>query len=325
MSTENSKLERFDAFMQRALYDSNTGYYSKNVQTVGSAGDFSTTATLSDALGKAIAKSALDWSKQTNSPLHLIEVGGGDGSLASAVISSLPLFKRWRARYHIVDSSGPLTRKQQARDNLKGKVNWHSDVRSALESCRGVAFIFSNELVDAFPVRIFKKSSNYWNELYLNGAEEHFCPCADTLPESSAIERPVNVDEQRIEVHESYRKWMQEWLPSWREGQLLTIDYGDTHPKIYFRMPAGTLRAYSHQQRITGKAIYLNPGKQDITADVNFSDLIAWGTKDGLVTTSLMEQLDYLAPHISDSEVDHFLIHPDGAGSAFKVLLQEKM
>lgn len=324
MSATDNKLVRFDAFMQHALHDPENGYYSRNIQTVGATGDFSTTATLSNVLGKAIAQSALEWGRNNNAPLNLIEIGGGDGSLAKSIIKSTPLLKRWKLHYHMVDSSSPLTEKQKNKTTLSRKVKWHSEMTSALKACKGIAFIFSNELVDAFPVRVLKKSNGSWNELYLHGLDEHFFPCSDTLPDSTAIDHPMNTAEQRIEVHESYREWLMDWLPEWKQGQLLTIDYGDTHPKIYYRMPSGTLRGYSHHQRITGKAVYQNPGKQDITADVNFSDLIAWGNQDGLETISLMEQREYLTPYVTTSAEDQFLIHPDGAGSAFKVLLQMK-
>ncbi|MFT5905807.1 MAG: SAM-dependent MidA family methyltransferase [Cryomorphaceae bacterium] len=323
MNTKDTKLVRFDAFMKHALHDPDKGYYARNIQTVGATGDFSTTATLSAVLGKAIAASALDWARTNKAPLHFIEIGGGDGSLAESVIKSIPFMKRWRLHYHIVDSSAPLTENQQQREISK-KVSWHSEMKSALDDCKGIAFIFSNELVDAFPVRLFRKSNNHWNELYLHHHEEHFCPCADTLPESSAIDYAAHPKGQRIEVHQSYREWLQDWLPSWKQGQLLTIDYGDTHPEVYYRMPEGTLRAYSHHQRITGKSVYQNPGKQDITADVNFTDLITWGKQDGLETVSLINQHEYLTPHVSKSPEDQFLIHPDGAGSAFKVFLQQR-
>jgi SAM-dependent MidA family methyltransferase len=197
-------------------------------------------------------------------------------------------------------------------------------MKSALSACKGVAFIFSNELVDAFPVRIFRKADDHWNELYLHQQEEHFCPYADTIPHSSALSYAAHQKNQRVEVHQSYREWLLEWLPSWKAGQILTIDYGDTHPGLYYRKPEGTLRAYSHHQRITGKSVYENIGKQDITADVNFTDLISWGEQDGLETVSLITQGEYLSPQVSNSAEDQFLIHPDGAGSAFKVLLQQK-
>ena len=324
MPNKDTNLIRFDDFMQHALHHPETGYYASSIQTVGASGDFSTTATLSNVLGKAIAQSATEWSRKNKTLLNLIEVGGGDGSLAESIIKSIPFYKRWKLHYHIVDSSIPLTEKQQQKNKLSNRVTWNSEMKAALAKCKGTAFIFSNELVDAFPVRVFKKSDAHWNELYLHNQTEHFLPCSDTLPESSALEHSTHYTGQRIEIHQSYREWMQQWLPSWKCGELLTIDYGDTHPKVYFRMPQGTLRAYSHHQRLTDVAVYQNPGKQDITADVNFTDLIEWGKQDGLETTSLMTQRDYLTPHISSSPEDRFLIHPDGAGTAFKVLRQQR-
>jgi SAM-dependent MidA family methyltransferase len=323
MNNEGIKLVRFDHFMKHALHNPDSGYYAKNIRTVGSRGDFSTTATLSNVLGKAIAKSAVDWSHTNKSPLNLIEVGGGDGSLAESIFQSIPILKRWRLHYHIVDNSNPLSVNQQQRKYSK-KIIWHSDMKAALNSCKGVAFIFSNELVDAFPVRIFKKSNKHWNELYLHNQEEHFCPCAGNFPNSSAIFYTDHKNGQRVEVHESYREWMHEWLPSWKRGQLLTIDYGDTHPQIYYRKPDGTLRAYFNHQKIAGNAVYQNPGKLDITTDINFTDLIDWGKHDGLETNYFISQRNFLMPHVSNKAEDQFLIHPDGAGSAFKVLLQQR-
>lgn len=37
---------RFDHFMEAALYDPGHGYYTSRIRTVGTRGDFSTTATL---------------------------------------------------------------------------------------------------------------------------------------------------------------------------------------------------------------------------------------------------------------------------------------
>ncbi len=324
MDTSKPKLVRFDSFMRSALHAPTSGYYSRNIKTVGQTGDFSTTPTLSNVLGKAIANSALHWSKSNKLPLHLIEIGGGDGSLADSIIKSVPFLKRWKLQYHIVDSSAPLTENQQQSEFSK-KLRWHSDLISALNSCKGIAFIFSNELVDAFPVRIFKKADDHWDELYLHNDEEHFCPCADTIPIASALIDSNHKKGQRVEVHESYREWLLEWLPSWKKGQLLTIDYGDAHPQLYYRNLEGTLRAYSHHQKLTGKAVFHNPGKQDITVDVNFTDLIDWGKQDGLETNYFISQRDFLQPFITNHHADQFLINPDGAGLAFKVLLQQKI
>jgi len=324
MSYLDRNVCRFDHFMQHALHDPTTGYYARNIQTVGASGDFSTTATLSNLLGKAIAHHAVKWHRQFKAPLNLIEIGGGDGSLAESVIQSLPPVKRWKCNYHLVESSLSLTKKQQESKKLSKKITWHSEIQDALENCNGVAFIFSNELVDAFPVRVFQHTNNtsVWEELYIDGLNEILCE-PDSLPQSCAFTTYKHSPQQRVEVHESYHQWLVSWRQQWKQGQMLTIDYGDLHPAIYYRMPRGTLRAYSRHQHITGNAVYQNPGKQDITADVNFSDLIQWGDQINLKTLSLISQNELLTPFATHKPEDQFLIHPDGAGSAFKALLQQ--
>jgi len=324
MSTQDQQACRFDHFMQHALHDPKTGYYSQNIRTIGASGDFSTTATLSNVLGKAIAQTSLNWQHEHNTPLNLIEIGGGDGSLASSIIKSIPFFKRLKLSYHLVDNSTPLSKKQHSK--LGRKVILQSDIISALQACKGVAFIFSNELVDAFPVRVFKHSNNSseWKELFIKGHQEVFENEPNELPESSAFTNYSYSPEQRIEIHESYQNWLKSWVPHWKFGQMLTIDYGDIHPDIYYRMPKGTLRAYAHHQRLTGPQVYMNPGRQDITADVNFTDLIEWGNQENLTTLSIETQEHFLNPYINDSPEDQFLVNSVGAGVAFKVLLQQR-
>jgi SAM-dependent MidA family methyltransferase len=59
---------------------------------------------------------------------------------------------------------------------------------------------------------------------------------------------------------------------------MLTIDYGaNSAEEIYDRRPGGTMRAYHRQQRIEGGGIYARFGRQDLTSDVNFADLVRWG------------------------------------------------
>ena len=62
----------FERFMEFALHDPQAGYYARKVRTVGRRGDFSTAATLSPVLGRAIAA----WAAETG-PLPVIEVGAG--------------------------------------------------------------------------------------------------------------------------------------------------------------------------------------------------------------------------------------------------------
>ncbi len=317
---------RFDHFMERALHHPEHGYYARNINTVGKTGDFSTSATLSPILGKAIAATFQQYLQQNNKPpAHIIEIGAGDASLAATLLQSLPFAQRLKTHYHIVDSSSPLRTKQKHKlrfTRLISTIKWHTEIESALNSCDGNAFIFSNELVDAFPVRILKKSNNVWLELHLDGTNETFLPCPDPPDSCALTHHPEN---QRIEIHHSYHQWLQQWIPIWKHGQLLTIDYGDIYPDIYYRRPHGSLRGYSHHQRITGQQLYHHPGSIDLTADVNFTDLQLWGKQLGLKNIHISSQTDFLTPHATDTAADQYLIDPYGPGSAFKVLLQQRI
>lgn len=305
--------------MHFALHDPEHGYYAKKIRTVGHQGDFSTTATLSPTLGSAIAARASEWLKQNPGSYHMIEIGAGDGSLAKAVIENTPLLQRLKLHYHIVETSEPLT-DQQKQKLKRHRVTWHQSPRDALKACHGRAIIFSNELVDAFPVRILRREAEQWAELHWDGNEESFTTI-EQLAESSAIS-PQHPEGYRIEVHQSYHEWLEDWIGGWREGEMITIDYGDTYPEIYQRRPQGTIRAFLLHENITGAGIYQNVGRQDLTADVNFSDLMQWGDELGLETITYCTQNEFLEPHARNTTQDLYLLHPDGPGSAFKVLIQ---
>ena len=78
---------------------------------------------------------------------------------------------------------------------------------------------------------------------------------------------------------------------------MLTIDYGGAAEDIYHRRPRGTIRAYLLQHRLEGPAVYENPGRQDLTADVNFTDLIEW-SGDWAASGVLKSLGEFIAPFL---------------------------
>lgn len=301
----------FHRFMQEALYNPAFGYYSVRIQAVGRRGDFSTLATLDGSLAKGLSR----WI-QKNDARDVIEIGAGSGQLAHDILTDLGWWKRRRLRYHIVDVSSPLREAQRSR--LKGlRVTWHESLPAALEATGGRAFVFSNELADAFPCRVFELAESGWHEIHirLEGGRVREIPMSCEFPGFSVFKYPAAIG-QRVEVHESYRDWLQSWIPVWKSGCLLTIDYGDTMPLLYHRRPAGSLRGYAAHQVLTGLNIYQAPGRCDITADVNFSDLEDWGSAAGLKTVSHTQLADFLAPSLPKR------FQP--AAEAFRVLEQAR-
>ena len=76
-------------------------------------------------------------------------------------------------------------------------------------------------------------------------------------------------------------------------------------------------------ERVEGVALYQDPGSADVTADVNFSDLLKWGVAAGLRNVALESQGDFLSRYSRGrSEVDARLADPAGVGGAFLCLQQ---
>ena len=308
----------FEQFMARALHDPSCGYYARQIRRVGRGGDFTTAPMLSTAPARAIAAWATDAMRETQCR-NLIELGPGAGTLAANVLQHLPWHVRLRTHLHLVETSAPLAAQQK---KLLGKrASWHTTPLQALTACNGNAVIFSNELVDAFPVRRFQKNLTGWQELKIHydanlRVHESLLDEAP-LPDSSVFLAKHALG-QWVEVHESYHHYLSKWLPSWKVGRMLTIDYGARADDLYQRQPNGSIRAYLLQQRIDGSQIYQNPGRQDITADVNFTDLENWSLP--WVSENKLSYLrDFLQGYADDSLTD-----PCGAGTAFLVLDQKR-
>lgn len=315
---------RFDRFMKEALFHPEFGYYASNIRTVGRHGDFSTLPTRSRLLACAVAQ----WMVKTDyREGHVIELGAGTGELAEGILKALGWWKRRRLAYHIVEISQPLLHRQKRRLGHSPQIHWHADITAALENCGGRALIFSNEFVDAFPVRVFQKQPDGWRECALhfekNRLEEVWIEA--TPPSGSAVEEIDRLpDGAKIEVAEAYCQWLVGWVPLWKAGKILTIDYGNLFPELYYRRPLGTVRGFFHHQLVQGREIYQRFGYQDLTADVNFSDLVAWGAALGLVPDSfdsLGEWLERWIPH-KTRKVPASLLDPYGIGGSFKVLCQ---
>ncbi len=320
----------FERFMRESLYHPYFGYYSANINGVGKRGDFSTSASLDTSLGGAIAAwiksraSFHDWKQ-----IPIIEVGAGNGDLARTVLHHLGWKAPWTTDYMILESSPRLRELQRATLQWRG-VHWVSSLREAFAHCDGRALIFSNELVDAFPCRLFEKEAMGWRELGLRISP--FGSLEETLlgsfQEDSWFAQfdhlPVG---QRVERIDSFRDWMKELDSLWREGAMLTIDYGNTADHLYNRRQGGSVRAYFRHECFIGNQVYARFGKQDLTADVNFSDLTGWGSSLGWKNQPLLTQREFVKKWVNSKTnkgaSNRFSI-PGEAGDCFLVLEQSK-
>ncbi len=290
-----SRLLLFRDFMQDALYHPERGYYTRQAREPGRRGDFSTAASLLPDVARSIAAWASRHApKQWWKPWHLIECGAGSGEMAHTIARLLPLPLRLRLRYHIVEVSNPF-REAQRRRLAHLRVTWHDDMPAALAACDGSALILCHELVDAFPCDLLEFTSGQWHAIALRrgeaAIEEELVPLAQTPlphPDAPSLREPsLQREGQRIEVFQSWDRWLASWKKQWHTGAMLTVDYGGTAQEIYAQKPRGTLRAYWHHQLFEGAEIYHRRGLQDITADVCTDDLIEWSASHGLQSDPL--------------------------------------
>jgi SAM-dependent MidA family methyltransferase len=321
----------FERYMELALYDPDHGYYTRHISGVGPSADFATALTIGDALVRSIANWTRAEARQLElSKLNIIELGGGGGQLARGILRTI---RPWeRVHYQIVEVSSPLQKRQEKA--LRGRrISWRKTIESALDAAGGQAILIAHEFVDAFPCRRFERAIEGWREIILSlDADlwrEQLGLCSETV-ESSAFSIQCAAG-QRIETLGSYRRWLTNMAPLLHRGALLTIDYGDLPAEIYRRKPRGTARAFFRHQRLQGMEVYLRPGHQDLTADVNFLDLRNWGEALGLATVEFVNQAEFIRrwggserKRSRSNAANDYLSGKEAMGSAIKVLHQRK-
>lgn len=318
--------------MDLALHHPTRGYYQRAGRTpFGQRGDFTTAPLLADAPGRAIAR----WIKTRLPPwparAHLIEPGAGMGALADAVLGGLGPLDRLRTRCHLVDSPERV-RQALARSSHRRRVTAHHRMTDAV---RGLdhAIVFHNELVDAFPCRVLVRHHSQWLESFLRTAPdgrltESLDPPRDTGPWSFSSLGWNAPDGQRVEIHPAYFDWLATWTPLLKSFEMLTIDYGAGFPEIHHRRPHGTLRGHFHHMPVGPGEITARPGHQDITADVNFTDLITNARALGIESDPPVPLAEFLNTHLpptpSPTPAESRLRDPHDAGGHFLVLRQGK-
>src|SRR5271157_243017 len=204
---------------------------------------------------------------------------------------------------------------------------------------------FSNELIDSFPVSIVTRSHGRLREIYvgLKGEALHETtgPIRDPAVAAAVARYAKELEEgHRVEVNLHAARWMQSVAEKLSRGFVLTIDYGDLASRLHTPdRPDGTLMAY--RGHIASNDALAAPGEQDLTAHVNFSALIEAGKESGLDCLGFTTQERFLmALGESTAFGDLYdpgqtalqqldarlklkrLIHPEGMGAIFKVLVQ---
>jgi len=338
----------FANFMESALYDPEFGYYHLEAR-IGAEGDYWTSPEVHTIFAQTIARQlaqAADAIAPTG-PFTVIEMGAGKGTFAGHVLKTFQreqpaLLKR--LEYVIIERSAGMAQRQQEHlgpfRQAGMSVRWLPDL-AALSSGSVTGAIFSNELVDAFPVHRVVQRPLGLREIFVGWSASQGFTEIEAPPVAPALQQyfsrlGIRLEEgQRAEVNLEALRWMRQVGACLRRGIVLTIDYGHTAADLYAPLrKGGTLLCY-YRQTVSDNP-YIRIGQQDITAHVNFTSLALTGQESGLAVTGFTNQLHFLMgldiekafeavdPESNEAAFMRRLLQPGGMGSTFKVLIQHK-
>ena len=283
----------FRTFMDMALYYPGLGYYTSKKDKIGKMGDYYTSPNLTPAFGEMLGMQLEEmWRILGEKDFTVVEMGAGTGLMSMDVLGYLkgnPELSRG-LDYCIVEKSPALRKEQQER--LGENARWCSSLGelSGMTGC-----VFSNELVDAFPVHQVVMDEELMEVFvdHKDGFVEILKPASDELNDYFAELGVVLPHGYRTEVNLDAVKWVHELGRILEKGFVITIDYGYPSAELYQEYRnKGTIMCY--YRHTASEYPYGHPGEQDITSHVNFSALSHWGIKNGLELCGFTDQAHFM-------------------------------
>jgi len=339
----------FAEYMCACLYDPDYGYYSRAESP--RYPDYYTSVDVHPIFGRLLARQLAEMWQLLGRPLPFcaVEVGAGSGRLAAHILDfaarALPDF--YASLMYLAAEQSAARRAAHATALAAHLAAGHASSAAELPATIPAGCISSNELFDALPVHRVVMRHGELREIFVGLDGEAFCEVL-AAPSSPALANYL--DEQRTALQEGQQgeicldacRMMEEFGRRLKRGFVLTIDYGHEATELYDgRHLRGTLLAYRDHR--ASEDFYAAPGEQDLTAHVNFTALDLAGRRVGLLRAGLVSQTEFLlalgrgndfADLYDDgqSETDRLrarlllknLIHPEGLGETFRVLVQHK-
>jgi SAM-dependent MidA family methyltransferase len=312
----------FRDFVEVALYHPEHGYYARGASPVGKEGDFVTSPHLSSVFSFTLGKLVREFLSRAGDVCTIVDIGCGNGKLIGELAAI------GGARYIGVDRTS-------------------AEFRTIDQVPRGGAhLIFSNELFDALPFARLVKRGDDLHELWIDEnfewTEHEAEPRYTDYFESRGIELS---DGQFADVSLEWEALYGDVLQVVDRGLIVTFDYGYPQEKLFHSRARrfGTAAAYSRQ--LVTRDLLANPGEQDLTAHINFTDLIRAGEAQGFSTRFFDRQAKFLlalgatehelfrpVTDLKEGSIELLqqrdearqLVLPDGIGHDIRVLAQVK-
>ncbi len=274
----------FAEFMDLALYHPHGGYYPSG-DRIGEAGDFYTSPVVHPAFGTLMAVQLFQmwWLLDRPRPFTIVEPGSGNGQLCRDIITATAGIDEAFAeslRYLCID------RRPSA--SVEPWPNRATRIASNTVPLRGlVGCVISNELLDAMPVHQVTSVGGRLREIYVTMKGNDL---ATTTGEPSTpllarrlAQLDVKLQEGQVaEVNLGLDKWARDVSHALHRGFVLTVDYGRTAAELYSSSERfhGTLTTFRGHLQTDSPLKHV--GRQDISAQVDFTSVSGAGRRAGL-------------------------------------------
>jgi len=329
--------QSFAWFMQQALYHPEHGYYSSGRCAIGRKGDYFTNVSVGPLFGQLLASQFSEiWERLDKlNDFVIVEQGAHDGQFALDVLefvqNRLPEFFD-ALHYRILEPFPILEQQQRQRLEAFGdKVKWSDSP----EPFTGVHF--SNELLDAMPVRLI--SGNM--EKLVDLKNDTFVFVERPISQQATFQPPA----QRDAFNQAALDWIDDVAAKLQRGYVVAFDYG----RLEDEFPRDVEVRAQHRNL---DSPFEQIGHADITMPVKWSTIIERAQANGLRVAGFTDQHHFLTGIIStwpdllqarsgNSTVSRrrvqlaaadrktkralqTLLHPEMLGRAFQVIALEK-
>lgn len=262
----------FERFMELALYGPD-GYFSTGTVRSTQTGDFLTSPEVSPMFGETIAVFVAAEVERWRGPGAVVEIGAGTGSLLGPILSTLPSIDVWAVEV------SPSARASLAKLLPRSRVLDSIEILPNFEA----AVVIANELIDNLPMALAQLTDIGWRERYVSTGEDGYefvdaPPRPEVLSWLDRFAGPVELGGW-VEVQLEADKLLRTLLGKVKAGALVLVDYGGLAENLAHRRRDGTLRTYRRHH--LGPHPLDEPGQTDVTADVNFSALLATAAEEG--------------------------------------------
>ncbi|MHB1691777.1 MAG: class I SAM-dependent methyltransferase [Thiomonas sp.] len=315
----------FDRYMELALYAPGLGYYAAAPGVLGAWGgssDFVTAPELTPLFAATLARQVAA-AAQAEGLATVVEFGAGSGRLACDLLAALHAEGWLPAQYAIVEVSAAMRARQQEAvatlpAPLRERIVWWDALPARFD-----AVVIGNEVLDAMPVKLARRTQQGWVERGVvetapepaasrqaprggqgnSGAAQRFLENNDTEQPLAWAERATGVAPRPsmralplgavTEIHQAAEAFISTLAEHLGRGLLLFIDYGfPAHEYDHPQRSGGTLRC--HRAHRAHDDPLWQPGASDITAHVDFSGIAQAAAQAGLELLGYTSQARFL-------------------------------